>query len=146
VIARRQRRVAHAHGVFADEPPVVRVGLCFYEIVQAFDLRNVSKPLFLYRKGGSQTLSNRHFEDDSKPVANMLAKLEKNRAFLGEFYFGVRVAGAYLRFLSARSGKGKRILLTIHKAGVLATLYYLSQRIAHWGCRIFSTCRTLDSD
>ena len=70
----------------------------YVQIIQEFSLRYVSKPLFLYRRGGQQSLSNQR-EVDPNLLASKFAKLEKNRAFLGEFYYGVRVAGTYLRLL-----------------------------------------------
>lgn len=102
----------------------------YVQIIREFRLKNVNKPLFVYRRAGPQSLSNQS-EDDPKLLASWLAKLEKNREFLGEFYFGVRVAGAYLRFIGARRGRARRILLAMRKAGVLPTLYYLYQRVVH---------------
>jgi len=102
----------------------------YVQIVKEFSLKNVSKSLFIYRRGGQRSLSNWR-EEEPKLIASRLAKLEKNRAFLGEFYFGVRVAGTYLRFLGTHRGKIGRILLTMRKAGVLPTAYYLYQRLMH---------------
>ncbi|MCI0428969.1 MAG: glycosyltransferase [Rhodospirillales bacterium] len=103
----------------------------YVQIVREYSLRYTDTPLFLYRKGGQQSLSNQLYRDDSKFVASKLASLEKNRAFLGEFYYGVRVAGTYLRFIGTRGGRIRRILSAMGKAGVLPTLYYLYQKLAH---------------
>jgi GalNAc5-diNAcBac-PP-undecaprenol beta-1,3-glucosyltransferase len=100
----------------------------YVQIVQQFNFVNVAKPLFVYRRGGPQSLSNRH-ESDPKILANRLAKLEKNRAFLGEFYYGVRVAGTYLRFVGNRRGKVRLVLLTMRRAGLVPTLYCLLQKL-----------------
>jgi glycosyltransferase involved in cell wall biosynthesis len=102
----------------------------YVQIVQEFRLKNVCKPLFVYRRADPQSLSNQR-EDDPKLLASWLAKLEKNRVFLGEFHFGVRVAGAHLRFIGTRRGKIRRVVLAMRKAGVLPTLYYLYQKIVY---------------
>jgi len=103
----------------------------YVQIVRDFDLRNSRNPLFIYRKGLGQSLSNQPHDDRSRLVANKIACLEKNRAFLGEFYFGVRLAGTLLRFIGARGGRGKRILATMREAGVLPTLYWFCQKAIH---------------
>jgi GalNAc5-diNAcBac-PP-undecaprenol beta-1,3-glucosyltransferase len=103
----------------------------YVQIVQNLTLGNTSKPLFVYRRGNQQSLSNQDHDDGAKPVVTKLACLEKNRTFLGEFYFGVRTAGTHLRFIGARAGRSRRILSTMRKAGVLPTLYYLYQKLAH---------------
>lgn len=115
----------------------------YVQIVQRFALRNASKPLFLYRKGDQQSLSNRHHDDESKPVVTKFACLEKNRAFLGDFYFHVRTAGTHLRFLGTRGGKLKRILSTIRRAGLLATAFYLYEKAVYRNGRHLSDRRTL---
>ena len=100
----------------------------YVQIVGEFRLKYTSTPLFLYRKG-QQSLSNQLYRDDSKFVASKLASLEKNRAFLGEFHYGVRVAGTYLRFIGTRGGRIRRILSTIQKAGFAPTVYFLYQKL-----------------
>jgi glycosyltransferase involved in cell wall biosynthesis len=103
----------------------------YVQIVQSFTLGNTNKPLFVYRQGNQQSLSNQHHDDSAKPVVTKLACLEKNRAFLGEFYFGVRTAGTHLRFIGARAGRFRRILSTMRKAGIAPTLYFLYQKLVH---------------
>jgi glycosyltransferase involved in cell wall biosynthesis len=109
----------------------------YVQIIQEFHLRNVNKPLFLYRRGGQQSLSNQFHEDDSKFVVGNLARLEKNRAFLGEFYFGVRIAGSCLRFIGTRGGRIRLVLSTMRRAGVLPTLYCLCQKAMYRNGRRF---------
>jgi glycosyltransferase involved in cell wall biosynthesis len=103
----------------------------YVQIVQSFTLGSTNKPLFVYRRGNQQSLSNQHHDDGAKPVVTKLACLEKNRAFLGEFYFGVRTAGIHLRFIGARAGRIRRILSTMRNAGIAPTLYFLYQKLVH---------------
>lgn len=101
----------------------------YVQVLRDFSLKNVSKPLFVYRRARDQSLSNQHYDDSSRAVVSKLACLDKNREFLGEFYFGVRTAGTHLRFIGTRGGRARRILSTMRKAGVLPTLYWLYQQI-----------------
>lgn len=101
----------------------------YVQIVQSFALQNANKPLFLYRKGDQLSLSNRLHDDNSKPVVTKLACLQKNRAFLGEFYFGVRTAGTHLRFLGTRGDRVKCVLSTVRRAGFSPTAYYIYQKV-----------------
>jgi len=107
----------------------------YVQIVRRFTLRNTNRPLFVYRRGDEQSLSNQHHDDSSRPVQCKLACLEKNRAFLGEFYFRVRLAGIHLRFLGSRRDGVRRVLWTMRSAGVLPTLYFLYQKILYRGGR-----------
>lgn len=105
----------------------------YVQIVEQFTLKYVGTPLFLYRRGQQPSLSTQLYRDDSKFVASKLASLEKHRAFLGEFHYGVRVAGTYLRFIGTRGGKARRILSTMRRAGIAPTLFFLCQKLIHRG-------------
>lgn len=110
----------------------------YVQIVGSFTLTNMNKALFVYRRGDQKSLSNQHHDDNSRPVQCKLACLKKNRAFLGEFYFGVRLAATHLRFLGTRGAPLRRILSTARKVGISPTAYYIYQKLAHrGGIRLF---------
>lgn len=83
------------------------------------------KPLYLYRKDNHESLTGKVKKMKIPDVERPLAVTYKNREWLGEHYYNIRIARVMLAYIWAKNNKLAWIAESIKRAGVKATLIIL---------------------
>lgn len=84
-----------------------------------------SNPLYFYRKGNHESLTGKAKKMKLEDVEHRLAVSYKNRDWLGEHYFNIRIARVMLSYIWVKSNKTGWIAASVKRAGLRATFSVL---------------------
>ena len=101
----------------------------FVRLAQRRPLAYIAQPLFLYRYGSHDSITQSSRRDSPQQLLARAAVLNKHRAWLGERHYHNRLASYLLNSISKRPAKHRDLAHAIQRAGLRATIHYFARQI-----------------